>query len=68
MTAKYTIEGNELNGFNIRVKKYLLLPSKLVKDPKNSKSVWKSATRKGAQGYINILKRQNNKQVQKIVQ
>lgn len=59
MAAKYTIEGNELDGFNIRVKKYWLLPSKLVTVPNYSKVIWSSKTKRGAQAYINILVRRN---------
>jgi hypothetical protein len=55
--AKYTIVGNELDGFNIKVKKYWLLPTTLLKEPKNPKFIWSSPTRRGAQSYINLLNR-----------
>lgn len=57
--AKYTIEGNELEGFNIRVKKYWLLPSKLITVPNCPRVIWSSTTKRGAQAYINILVRRS---------
>ena len=58
MTAKYEIVENEVGGFNIKVKKYWLLPAKFVTDPKAPRVIWSSKTKRGAQAYINLLIRE----------
>jgi hypothetical protein len=55
MTAKYEIVENGVGGFNIKIKKYWLLPSKLLVDPKSARVIWFSKTKRGAQAYINLL-------------
>jgi hypothetical protein len=55
--VKYTIVGNELDGFNIKVKKYWLLPATLLTQPNYPRVIWSSKTRRGAQSYINLLNR-----------
>jgi hypothetical protein len=61
MTAKYEIVENGTGAFNIKVKKYWFLPSKLVIDPKAPRVIWSSKTKRGAQAYINILVKKSKK-------
>lgn len=61
MATKYEIVENEIGGFNIKVKKYWLLPSKLLIDPKAPRVVWSSKTKRGAQAYINLLVKNSKK-------
>jgi hypothetical protein len=61
MTAKYEIVENGAGAFNIKIKKYWFLPSKLVIDPKAPRVLWSSKTKRGAQAYINILVKKSKK-------
>lgn len=61
MTAKYEIVENGIGAFNIKVKKYWFLPSKLLVDPKAPRVVWSAKTKRGAQAYINLLLTKKNK-------
>lgn len=58
MAKKYEIVENEVGGFNIKVKKYWLLPAKLLLDSKAPRVVWSAKTKRGAQAYVNLLVRE----------
>jgi len=57
--AKYTIVGNETDGFCIKIKKYWFLPATLLICPKQPNVIWKAKSFRGAQGYINLLQRKD---------
>lgn len=61
MTAKYEIVENGIGAFNIKVKKYWFLPSKLIVDPKAPRVIWSAKTKRGAQAYINLLVKNSKK-------
>lgn len=54
---QFRIIKNDMGTFNIQTKKYWFSFWRFVMDPKVSRFMWQATTKRGAQAYINLLKK-----------